>query len=192
MPGGLARTAIAKIWHEWSVKAAVAPLWNDLVATGYIANNSNAVDTVVAFIDFQCPACNVAHGIIGHHDVRATVIYRHLPLTGIHPNAEGAARASLCADEQGYANELINILYGSTVWHDDPDWIALAEAVGMPNTGAFTSCLTSERVRVRLRKDRQLAQQLNLKGTPAFVFRSGVEIGFTPSGRWSKLLPPRP
>lgn len=66
---------------------------------------SNPKVTLVEFSDFQCPFCLRAYPTIKKiletykNDVR--FYYKQFPLTNIHPFAEKAAEASLCALEQG-------------------------------------------------------------------------------------------
>lgn len=61
--------------------------------------------TIVEFSDFQCPFCARAsttiRKILNDYKNEVKVYYRHLPLTNIHPFAQKAAEASLCAADQG-------------------------------------------------------------------------------------------
>ena len=61
--------------------------------------------TIVEFSDFECPFCSRAFGTVNQikeaypNDVK--IVYKHLPLSNIHPNAQKAAEASICAGDQG-------------------------------------------------------------------------------------------
>ena len=44
----------------------------------------------------------------------AAIGFRHYPLKGIHPNAEAAARAAICAEEHRRLPQLHSLLFGST------------------------------------------------------------------------------
>ncbi len=50
------------------------------------------------------------------------VAYRHLPLP-IHPAAEGAARAAICAQRQRRFEEMHARLFETARWHSDTLWI---------------------------------------------------------------------
>ncbi|MEN9221201.1 MAG: DsbA family protein, partial [Thermostichus sp. BF3_bins_97] len=56
---------------------------------------------LVEFSDFQCPFCARAHDTLkqfmADHGDEVTLVYKHLPLTSIHPEAMPAARAAWAA-----------------------------------------------------------------------------------------------
>ncbi|MBP9691455.1 thioredoxin domain-containing protein [Candidatus Woesebacteria bacterium] len=84
-------------------------------------NNSPAIGpadakvTIVEFSDFECPFCARAYQTVNQiksefpNDVR--IVYKHLPLTNIHPNAQGAAEAAVCAQAQGKFWEMHDKLF---------------------------------------------------------------------------------
>ncbi|QQG44757.1 MAG: thioredoxin domain-containing protein [Candidatus Roizmanbacteria bacterium] len=65
----------------------------------------NAKVTLVEFSDFQCPYCIRAYPTVKQilqtylNDVK--FVYKQFPLTNIHPFAQKAGEASLCAADQG-------------------------------------------------------------------------------------------
>lgn len=81
---------------------------------------SKAKVAIVEFSDFQCPFCVRAYPTVKQilqaypNDVQ--IYYKQFPLTQIHPFAQKAAEASLCADDQGkfweYANKLFEVQGG--------------------------------------------------------------------------------
>ena len=72
--------------------------------------------TLVEFADFQCPACRAYHPIVREvmsaYDGELKLIFKHFPLTSIHPNAFAAAKAAEAAGAQGKFFEYHDILYG--------------------------------------------------------------------------------
>lgn len=76
------------------------------------ANNPKV--TLVEFSDFQCPYCLKAYPtvkkILQDYKNEVRFYYKQFPLTNIHPFAQKAAEASLCAQDQGkfwqYHNKL--------------------------------------------------------------------------------------
>ncbi|NER04425.1 MAG: thioredoxin domain-containing protein, partial [Okeania sp. SIO3C4] len=57
------------------------------------------------FSDFQCPFCSRVQGnlkeFMDKHQDRVTLVFKHLPLVRIHPQAIPAAKASWAAQQQG-------------------------------------------------------------------------------------------
>ena len=73
---------------------------------GLTADGSkNAKVTIVEFSDFECPFCIRAYPtvkqILSTYKNDVKLFYKQFPLTQIHPNAQKAAEASLCAADQG-------------------------------------------------------------------------------------------
>ena len=78
---------------------------------------AEAKATMVEFSDFQCPFCVRASTTVKQimdaygNDVR--LVFKNLPLVQIHPFAQKAAEASLCAAEQGkfweYHDQLFSV-----------------------------------------------------------------------------------
>lgn len=83
-----------------------------------ILGDPNAPVSIVLYEDFQCPFCaqfftdteqalRTAYVETG----KAKIVYRHFPLTDIHPMAQSAAEASECAKDQGKFWEFHDELY---------------------------------------------------------------------------------
>ena len=73
----------------------------NMIATG--AKNGKV--TIVEFSDFECPFCIRAYPtvkqILSEYKNDVSLYYKQFPLVQIHPNAQKAAEASLCAADQG-------------------------------------------------------------------------------------------
>ncbi|HLD01366.1 MAG TPA: thioredoxin domain-containing protein [Patescibacteria group bacterium] len=91
-----------------------------VVAKGHLPfrGNEKAKVTVVEFSDFQCPFCksffdNALQEVKKQYidTGKIAFFYRHYPLTQIHPNAQIAAEASECANEQGKFWEYHDLLF---------------------------------------------------------------------------------
>lgn len=61
--------------------------------------------TIVVYSDFECPFCVRFYPTVKQieetYKENVKVVFKQFPLTQIHPNAQAAAEASLCANEQG-------------------------------------------------------------------------------------------
>jgi Thioredoxin len=72
-------------------------------ASDHIRGDSNAPVTVVEYADFQCPYCQQMHAALqtAVQEGRIRWVYRHFPLSSIHPLAFKEAEAAECAGAQG-------------------------------------------------------------------------------------------
>jgi len=86
-----------------------------LSSSGHVKGSASASATLVEFGDFQCPACKSYEPFVrratADFDGRLKLIFKHFPLTSIHPNAMLAARVSIAADKQGKFWEMHDWLY---------------------------------------------------------------------------------
>src|ERR1051326_8577910 len=88
-----------------SATGARAKLNRPVAEDDHSIGPENAPVTLVEYGDFQCPYCGAAHLIL--REVQETMrdrlrfVFRHFPLTQIHPFAEPAAEAAESADAQG-------------------------------------------------------------------------------------------
>ena len=79
----------------------------------HLRGPAEAPVTVVEYGDFECPYCGRAEPVVRElladfGDVR--YVWRHLPLSDVHPNAELAAEASEAAAAQGAFWEMHDLL----------------------------------------------------------------------------------
>ncbi|PIU03351.1 hypothetical protein COT44_03980 [Candidatus Shapirobacteria bacterium CG08_land_8_20_14_0_20_39_18] len=92
----------------------------DIYSTDPQKGPANAKVTLVKFSDFQCPACLAAYPVIEQilqaYPNQIRFVYKQFPLTSIHPYAQKAAEASLCANAQGkfweYYDKVFNLESG--------------------------------------------------------------------------------
>ena len=87
--------------------------------------------TVVEYGDFECPYCGQAEPVVRElladfGDVR--YVWRHLPLTDVHPHAQLAAEAAEAAADQGAFWEMHDLLLGHQDALEPSDLIALRRA----------------------------------------------------------------
>jgi len=100
--------------------AGVAPT-GESYAIPAVSDNDNRrgnLESPVTFVeygDFQCPACGQFHNtvvvLVEEYGDRVQFVYRHMPLTQIHPKATPAAHASEAAGRQGKFWEMHDLLY---------------------------------------------------------------------------------
>jgi protein-disulfide isomerase len=81
----------------------------------HIHGGVNARATLVEYGDYQCPHCAAAHPVVSQvlalFGPRLRFIYRHFPLTQIHPHAETAAETAEFAAAHGQFWKMHDMLY---------------------------------------------------------------------------------
>src|SRR3954454_4797384 len=112
-----------------------APLDPPLGPDDHVAGPTEAPLELVMYGDFQCPYCNAAQSIVRRVrerlDGRLRVVFRHLPLTEVHPDAERAAEAAEAAAAQGSFWEMHDALYANGGRFAEHDLVALADRLGL-------------------------------------------------------------
>lgn len=122
------------IRSEQHLREVIAVEW-DRLSVGA----STGLPTVVEFIDYECPYCRRAHGLLldAQRDGAFEVVYRHLPLV-IHPRAEGAARTVLCSERQHRSSRVHEMLLTTDAWRQGGySWLRVGAEVGISDTTAF-------------------------------------------------------
>ena len=142
--------------------------------------------TIIEYSDFQCPYCAQTYAVLDEliknypDDVR--LVFRHLPLSSIHPNANLASQATEAAGLQGKFWEMYAILFeeqaswSSLSTEDFTTWLAAqADTLEMDAT-QFTTDLTSEAVVTKVSDSYTKATSVGLSSTPT-LFVNGNYMG---------------
>jgi len=127
--------------------------------------------TVVEFIDFECPYCRASAPAVeqlmkDYESKSVRFMFRHLPLTTIHPHALRAASGGLCANEQGKFLEAYHAFYQESSL-DDSTSEKVAREIGL-DLQKFADCMSADRYKSIITKDITDALDLKLNGTPTF------------------------
>ncbi len=139
---------------------------------------------MVEYSDFQCPYCERHHPtleqVFDQYGEDIAWVYRHFPLS-FHPNAEPAALASECADEQGKFWEFADAMFEGQTGNLDGSaatasafFVATAEDLGL-NISKFNSCVSSNKYQDKVDADSASGRASGVNGTPA-TFINGVMV----------------
>jgi len=156
---------------------AVDREWADLISVSSPLSGSPSNADVLELSDYECPFCRRASSSVDSAIMAGVHVgYLQYPLR-IHPHAEGAAIAALCAEASGRFKEFHARLMKTTEWQQDTNWVREAKAAGVADLRAFGVCLKSSDIRRRLERIRTLADSVGVHGTPMFVARRGIHRG---------------
>lgn len=129
--------------------------------------------TVVEFVDYECPACYVAEGVLSEltsqFPGRIQRIVRHFPLTRIHPRAEAAAKLALCAAKQGAFSRIHGPLFEARLGTLETRWDTVIAAANLADSAAVRRCLSSQEVANELQRELAIGRRLGVSGTPTFI-----------------------
>jgi Na+/H+ antiporter NhaA len=136
----------------------------------HIRGPGKAPVTVVEYGDFECPYCGLAEPAVREllrdfGDVR--YVWRHLPLTDVHPHAQLAAEATEAAARQGAfwgMHDLLLEHQGALTVRDLMGYAASLEL----DTGRFTADLRKHVGAARVAEDTDSADLSGVSGTPTF------------------------
>ena len=146
-----------------------------------VAGSSSAKIGLVMYSDFQCPYCGKfareTLPAIQHQYVQSgkvLIAFRQFPLP-IHPFAERAAEASLCAGRQGKFWLFHDALFANQQALDPPALAERAHRLGL-NTREFDVCLTGQTTGL-VQADTASGKPLAIIGTPTFFIGSVLRNG---------------
>ena len=166
---------------------------------GRIRGAEGAQVWLIEISDFQCPYCK------GFHDETAKTLDReyvqtgkvrhaflNFPLSSIHPNAQGAAEAAMCASAQGKFWELQNSLFDTQgVWarmsDAAPHFDSLAVSAGV-DIAAWRRCTSSHATAALIAADVDRSSRAGISSTPSFFVGNRALIGAYPIDSFRVVL----
>lgn len=161
----------------------------------HIIGSADAPITIVEFSDFQCPACKsiqpLVKQVLSQYEGKVRLVFRHFPLSSIHPHAETAARVSEVAAEEGKFEAMHDKLFETQeIWSVAPNadaardyFVTLATELGIDNQ-SFLEKIESDRIKERVTIDSAAAAQLNIQSTPT-LYVNGRQ---TPASQLLKVV----
>ncbi len=112
----------------WMLKVPVT-------SADHVAGRDDAAVTLVEYGDYECPACGLAQPVVyrirKHFGDELRFVFRHFPLTEIHPNAESAAESAELAAAHGHFWEMHRGIYENQDRLSVLFLLALAETLGI-------------------------------------------------------------
>lgn len=138
--------------------------------------------TIVLFSDFQCPYCATLlptmERLQSQYPQKIRLVFRHFPLP-MHKEAEKAAEAAQCAEEQGKFWEMHDKLFANQQSLSGEALKRYAADIGL-NIDRFSRCLDSGKTAALWQIDRETAVDYGLTGTPALFINGRLVSGAVP------------
>ena len=131
--------------------------------TNHVIGNTDSKVTLLEYGDYQCPACEAYFTTVQEvqqkYNDKIKFQFRNLPLSQIHKNAIGGARAAEAADLQGKFWQMHDALYAVSNWQvwsnsndPEPQFQLYAKQLGL-NVDQFKKDFASSKVNDRIQAD---------------------------------------
>ena len=145
----------------------------------HIRGPEESAVTVVEYGDFECPYCGMAEPVVrellrDYGEIR--YVWRHLPLTDVHPNAQMAAEAAEAAARQGAFWEMHDLLLDHQDALHPRDLVGYADSLGL-DTEKFIADLHKHAGMGHVEEDLESADLSNVSGTPTFFVNGKRHYG---------------
>jgi protein-disulfide isomerase len=165
---------------KYQASVTMEPLREQVAATGPARGPQSASITIVEFSDFQCPYCGQFEPelkkLMEAYPTQIRLIYRNMPIPSLHPEAQKAAEAAICADKQGKFWEMHDTLFSEQNALAPDALKEKARRLGL-NTTMFDECLEKGGAIQTLNADLREAQRLGLDATPVSFINGRIIPG---------------
>ena len=145
----------------------------------HIRGPVDAAVTLVEYGDFECPYCGQAERVIREllgdfTDLR--YVWRHLPLSDVHPRAQRASEAAEAAADQGAFWEMYDQLLAHQDTLGDDDLVRYAGNLGL-DLDRFAEFMRERKGANRVADDVDGADLSGVTGTPTFFINGQRHYG---------------
>ena len=145
----------------------------------HVRGPDDAPVTIVEYGDFECPYCGQAEPVVrellrNQGDVR--YVWRHLPLSDVHPHAELAAEAAEAAAEQGAFWEMHDLLLDHQDALEAGDLVGYARELGL-DVDRFSDALEKHAGAGHVAENVDGADLSTVSGTPTFFVNGRRHYG---------------
>jgi protein-disulfide isomerase len=142
----------------------------------HVVGPATAPVTLVEYGDYECPFCGAAHRslatVLPAAGDEVRYVFRHFPLSQIHPHALSAAEAAEAAGAQGRFWEMHDLLFQNQHRLAARDLLGYATELRL-DTERFLTDLAGHAHEERIRRDFMSGIRSGVNGTPTF-FVNGV------------------
>ena len=157
------------------------PVFDISLAGAPYMGGENAKVVVAEFSDFQCGYCRKGAKILKEmkkkYGNKIKIVFKNFPLS-FHNDAEKAALAGLCAQDQGqqFFWKMHDKMFENQDNLDKKSLISTAEKIGLKMQD-FVACLESQKYKGKIRESVEEGKRLGVKSTPTFFINGKVVVG---------------
>jgi protein-disulfide isomerase len=145
---------------------------------------------LVEYTDFQCPYCSrvqpTIDALVSRYRDQVLFVSKNLPLP-MHPQAQLAGEASLCAQDQAKFWEFRGWLFANQRTMNRDTMIAAAGSLGM-DENIFGTCIDNGTHDAEVKADMDEARSFGITGTPGFLINGRVISGAQPIESFETII----
>jgi protein-disulfide isomerase len=138
----------------------------------YVRGNNDAKLIIVNFSDIECSYCKKLHEnmekIIEDYPNDVLWVFKHFPLSSIHADAQKAAEATECADDQGRFWDYLDNLFANQSKINYDYFSLLADELGL-DKNKFDECLSSSKFSKKVADDYAQGKNIGVQVTPTVI-----------------------
>jgi protein-disulfide isomerase len=153
-----------------------------------VGGNPKGDVTVVEFFDYRCPYCKQVEPALEKllaGDQQLRFVYKEFPVLG--PDSKIAARAALAARKQGKYEAMHRALMALKGKIDEAAIMETAKSVGL-DIGRLKEDMKAPEIDRQLQANLDLADAIDIHGTPGFVIGSEIVPGAIAIGDMKQLI----
>jgi protein-disulfide isomerase len=158
--------------------ARPAALVDEVTDEDHSRGPADAAVVLVEYGDYECPHCVATFGriesLMEAHAGRLRFVFRHFPLTTVHPRAGVAAQVAEAAAAQGRFWDMHALLYRRPGGLEVDDLDRLALRLGL-EIYRFNADVSTQRWSSRVERDVRSGRRSGVRGTPTF-FLNGLGL----------------
>ncbi len=176
---------------KYKVDYRLDPIRIPVESAGFPAQGpTSAPVTIVEFSDFQCPFCSrlkpEIEQVKAKYGDKVRIVFRQFPLA-MHQNAQKAAEAALCANDQGKFWQMHDAMFNDQSGLTPEGLKAKAKTIGL-NSQTFDACLDADKHTKDIQADMAAGSAAGVQGTPAMFVNGRFINGAVPVDDISKVI----
>jgi protein-disulfide isomerase len=189
--GELQKAMLDSLSAKYNPRILLEPMRAEIKTAGSPAKGpENAPVTIVEFSDFQCPYCSRVIPAIDEavkvYGDQVRVVFRQFPLS-MHKDAQKAAEASLCANEQGKFWGLHDAMFANQQALGVEQLKGKAAELGV-DAKKFNACLDGGKYAQQVATDLAEGSQAGVSGTPAMFINGRFVSGAVPFDQLASII----
>jgi protein-disulfide isomerase len=183
---------VESLKEKYGVETHLPPLRMEVPSQGFPSiGPGDAPVTIVEFSDFECPYCSrlakTIKKVAEDYSDSVRLVFRQFPLQRIHPNAQKAAEAALCAADQGKFWEMHDLMFEDQKKLQVDDLKEKAESIGLQKE-EFAQCLETAKHAEAIKTDLYDGVRVGVSGTPSMFINGRPLSGLVPYEGFATII----